>query len=299
MHGVKDAGETLGYSWNLPYISKIEKMLEEADNADSILVESDENDYTATIERYLYGDNQNKGIIPVPRKSIDIPRKTIEYKDGALEVYSEIGDIFLQLKEFIIENEIDNNLKKELLVDIKNLGKNLKTKQITEVKSMVDSFDDAFNLYLSKTKFANNQVIEISQKTYSVNGIILDSILETNPDIEKMFYELPQKTLLSLPTELSLLWMVVEGFENYIRERVLANKTDSILEDNKNVQEIEEYDLEDTESSISNNFLDSAAGDTNIGSGLTVGLNQIYSLNNKLEYSLMYFLKQMRKNHIW
>ena len=413
VNGVKDAGENLGYSLTLPYITKVEKMLEEAEKNDDFWADSDENDYIKTIEKYLNGDGEIS-VVSVPRKSIDIPRKTVGYRDGVIEVYSEIGDIFLRLRKFINENEIENELKEELIVDTKNLerqivgamsenkeiiypiyregkvdfyevelgvpaennkllgalgnklGEDLSIEQTIIVKSMLDTFNDAVNLFSSKLKI-DNKVFEVSQKTYSVTGIVLDSQLKTNPDIEKMYYELPQKNLLSLPTELSLLWMVVEDFDNYIRKRVLANEGGSIVEKNKIAQEIEDDSLEnydntsfiddfksvvavimDVSGSMNSQsklgsakkaiktFIDSqneeyhvslasystqaesivnpvliamgdnklrrgvdflsASGDTNIGSGLKVGLDQIFSLNSNPENSRMILLSDGRHN---
>ena len=268
IHGVQDAGETLGHSLTTTYISRVEEMLADAEEAAGASGDFDESTYRGTIESYIEGGAIGE-IVPVPRKTRDLPRDVIEYVDGSYEVYSSIGDIFLDLEDFIIEKELSEDFPLGKIIDkteslrnqivsakgenIKvnypiynegifkdyevNLGmpakynkllgdtarivaENLEVEQTSQIKSMVGTANDAISLVSMKYDIPGETSLEIVQRVHSAGDLALDSTLQTTPGAEKLFYKIPQKSLLCLPTELSTLWMIVEDFDEYIRRKI-------------------------------------------------------------------------------
>ena len=98
------------------------------------------------------------------------------------------------------------------------VDKNLEIEQSVELLMFIESTENAALLYTTTYKIPGAEEIEITQKATVLSEIIINPYNNTfYSDSEQVFYMLPQEMILSMPTELSNLWMVADDIDQYLR----------------------------------------------------------------------------------
>ncbi len=98
------------------------------------------------------------------------------------------------------------------------VDKKLEIEQHVEVLKLMETIENAALLYTTTYKIPGAEEIKIAQKATILAEIIINPYKNTfYSDSEKVFYMLPQEMILSLPTELSNLWMIADDIDQYLR----------------------------------------------------------------------------------
>ena len=98
------------------------------------------------------------------------------------------------------------------------VDKKLEIEQSVELLMFIESIENAALLYTTTYKIPGAEEIEITQKATVLSEIIINPYSNTfYSDSEQVFYMLPQEMILSMPTELSNLWMVADDIDQYLR----------------------------------------------------------------------------------
>ena len=98
------------------------------------------------------------------------------------------------------------------------VDKNLEIEQSVELLKFIESIGNAVLLYTITYKIPGAEEIKIAQKSTVLSELIINPYINTfYSDSEKVFYMLPQEMILSMPTELSNLWMIADDIDQYLR----------------------------------------------------------------------------------
>ncbi len=96
--------------------------------------------------------------------------------------------------------------------------------------------------------YPNVSEIKIAQKITTLSSITIKPYLNSfHTDPEESFYMLPQEMLLTLPIELSNLWMIADDIDNYLRYLLIKEIGEEIAEETEEiVEKINRFDVEIT-----------------------------------------------------
>jgi hypothetical protein len=98
------------------------------------------------------------------------------------------------------------------------VAKRLEIEQRVELLRFIESTENAALLYTTTYKIPGVEEIKIAQKATILSGLIINPYKNTfYSDSEQVFYMLPQEMILSMPTELSTLWMIADDIDQNIR----------------------------------------------------------------------------------
>ena len=98
------------------------------------------------------------------------------------------------------------------------VAKKLEIEQRVEILKFMESTGSAALLYTTIYKMPGVEEIKIAQKATVLPELIIYHYKNTfYSDSEKVFYMLPQDMILSMPTELSNLWMIADDIDQYLR----------------------------------------------------------------------------------
>jgi len=82
----------------------------------------------------------------------------------------------------------------------------------------METVESAILLYTTTYKIPGAEEIKIAQRATILSELIINPYKNTfYSDPEKVFYMLPQEMILSMPTELSNLWMIADDIDQYLR----------------------------------------------------------------------------------